>query len=105
MYHAGQREKRKRGRLILWLIIILLILWVLFFGVLWLRNQLRPKLSIKQATPITTKVTYDSKLKHYDEPDFGIDLPATWQTVARPPHTYQSFTWQSSDRVTDGQQI
>ncbi len=104
-YQADKRPKTKRRRRILWLIIILLILWILFFGWLWLRNSLKPKVTIKQANPITTKVTYNSKIKHYDEPDFGIDMPASWSAVPRPPHTYQSFTWQSSDRVTDGQQI
>lgn len=105
MYRVAHREKGKRRRVIVWVIIIIIILLLLCFLGFWIRQKLQPKATIKQAAAITTKVSYASQTTHYDEPDFGIDLPAAWSAVPRPPHTFQSFTWQNSDKGTDGEQI
>jgi len=105
MYKLNTRGKSKRRRIIFWLIITILVLLLLLIAFIIIRDRLRPKVAIKQANAVSTKVVYSSQTKHYDEPDFGIDLPATWHAVPRPAGTYESFTWQSSDVVTDGQQI
>ena len=104
MYQAGQPQKIKRRRWLRWVVIVIIILLLLLLG-LWIRNYFKPDTSIHQSAAKTTKISFTSKTKHYDEGDFGIDLPATWQPLSRPPHTYNSFTWQSPDRVSDGQQI
>ena len=66
----------------------------------------RPKTDLKQATAITTKVNYSgNSTRHYDEPDFTIDLPSSWQLIPRPAGPYKSFTWQRSDHGTNGEEI
>jgi len=104
MYQAGQPPKRKRRR-ITWLVIILIIILLLLLLGLWARSYFRPQTTINQAHAQSSKVTFNSATKHYDEPDFGIDLPATWHAVPRPIGPYQSYSWQSSDQVTNGQVI
>ena len=104
-YKLNTREKSRRRRIIFWCIVLLLVLALLFASFIIIRDKLRPKVVIKQSTAISSKVVYADKTKHYDEPDFGIDLPTSWHPVPRPVGPYQSYTWQSSDVGTDGQQI
>ena len=105
VYRLGKREKSKRRRIIFWAILIVLVLLLLALGVLWLRRKLRPQVMITQSTAVTTHVSYATQTKQYIEPDFSISLPTSWHVVPRPPGPYQSYTWQSSDLVTDGQVI
>lgn len=108
LYRVGQSEEKKpnkRRRRILWAIAALIILLLSFWAFIWIREKLKPKVTIKQSTAVTTKVSYDQKTKHYDEPDFGIDILATWHPLPRPAGSYQTFSWQSSDVGSNGQII
>lgn len=104
-YHVGKRDKGKRWRIMAWLFVVCLIVGGGLWSWQWLRQQLKPQTTIKQSKAVTTTVSYDSANKSYTEPDFTVSLPAAWQPVARPPGTYQTYTWQTSDSETDGQQI
>jgi hypothetical protein len=102
LYRIGEREAQpKRHRKLRWLITIIIILLLLFWGFTVARNHLKPKTVIKQAKATITQVTDPSaKTKQYDEPDFTVDLPASWSMLPRPPNTFQSFSW--SNDSTDG---
>lgn len=107
LYRVGEREKQpKKGRkritwLISLIIIILLLIWLYFF----VSAALKPKTVIKQAKETSTNITYEAKTKHWDEPDFGIDLPATWNMLPRPEPSYQTFTWSNGDSHGEEQEI
>ncbi len=96
MYQVGQRGRKKNGRRrLIWLVIALLCLGFMAWVVIFLLSHLKSKMTIKQAPAITTKVTYDAKTKHYDEPDFEIDLPLDWQVAASPANgPYHLYRWQ-----------
>lgn len=103
-YRVDKREKGKRRRNIIWLVVVLLLFGLGMQGWIWARHELRPKTSLKQAKAVTTTISYTAGNKRYQEPDFSISLPAGWQPVPRPPGTYQSYTWGTSTG-TGGQQI
>ena len=104
-YRIHHREQGKRkGRIIALIIVIIFIILLIFLGI-FIRNQLKPQVSVKQAKAISSKISYDTKTKHYDEGDFGIDLPTTWGPLPRPDGPYKSFTWQSALKGGDAQQI
>ena len=106
MYQADQKPLNKRRRRFKRLIIALLILAVLAGIVVYILHHLKPNTTIHQAAAITTNISSSNDKKlHYVEPDFSIDIPATWQPQPRPPHTYESFTWQVSEKGTNGQTI
>ena len=105
MYRIGSHKKSKRRRVIVWCCVLLVLIVFSIIVALWFRKQLKPQVTIKQSTAITTKVSYSNQAKQYTEPDFTISLPSSWHALPRPVGPYQSYTWQSSDTVTDGQQI
>ncbi len=87
------------------MIIIVIIMILTIVAVSWALHALKPKTTIHQAKPVEAKISYDTKTKHFDEGDFTVDFPLDWQLKPRPVGPYKSFTWQSSDRITDGQII
>lgn len=103
MYREGQKPKTKRRRWLFWLILLVLLSLLGYGGYIYVKNSLKPDTRVTQSKGIQTVIRYDKKTKHYDEPDFGIDLPATWQPVTREAGPYQTYTWQTSDRGTNGQ--
>ena len=108
LYRVGERElsrQKKRRRRRLWAGALVILLLLIFGAFMVIRDKLKPKTTIKQSNAHVTKVSYDTKVKHYSEPDFGIDLPGTWRPLPRPAGPYQSYTWQSSDRGSNGQII
>ncbi len=105
MYSLGKHRKSKHRRLIFWLIVLLFVTILVLGLILFLRPKLAPKTVITKSTPRTSKVTYDTKTKHYEEADFSLDLPVVWQPVPRPPGPYQTFGWQTSVGGSKGQQI
>lgn len=105
MYRLYKRQKSKLRRIIFWLAIGLIFLALAVIGVFWIRAKLSPQTVIKQATAVTTQVSYNNPTRNYMEPGFSIDLPTTWKLLPRAGGLYQSYTWQSPDRVTDGQEI
>lgn len=76
---------------------MLALVGVSLAGWLFLRS-LHQTSTITNSKPVTTKVSYQGKTKHYNEGDFTIDIPAEWQAMPRPPYTYQSFTWHNTDK-------
>jgi len=106
VYRVGdQPEPPKRHRKRKWLIVTILIIAVLVGGLLWLKSQLKPHTVIRQSKAVSTKIDFNSQTKHYVEPDFSLDLPATWQPQPRPVGPYQSYTWTTSSKGTNGQQL
>lgn len=107
MYRAGKHPKQgRRRKRAVWLMIfaLLLIGGITLYNIV--NKELQPKTVIKQAAPRTSKAVFETKTKHYEEADFSLDLPNDWVTVPRPTATpYQSYTWRSSDRVTDSEEI
>lgn len=99
---AKEQKRRRRRRRSIALVIFLILLAV---GIIVARTMFKPKTSIKQGAAHVTKVSYAVQTKHYTEPDFTIDLPATWQQLPPPSTTYRLYRWQSPDRVTKGQVI
>lgn len=85
----------------------MLLVFLLLLGIAYyvLHHTLAPDTKVKQSAAINTVINYNKMTKKYDEPDFTIELPQSWSPIDRPAGPYKTFTWQSSDRVTDGQQI
>ncbi len=100
----GKKRKKWRKRL-LWLLLLLIFIVLTIFLVIYIKNQLKPKVVIKQANITKSHVAYNTKTKHYDEGDFGIDILLNWQLMPRPAGPYKTFTWQTSDSGTNGQVI
>ncbi len=105
MYRLNTVQKNRRRRKIIWSIIGCIVVLAIAIGFIWIRSFLQPNTVISQSKSITTQVSYNNPTKAYQEDNFSISLPATWQLLPRQPGQYQSYTWQSPDRVTDGQQI
>lgn len=102
---APKKQRRRRRWLwrLLWLLLLLLIVW---FSYRFVRTELTPETTIKQAKPVTVNAAYaDTKVEHYDMPNFGIDVVATMQLQPRPAGQYISFTWLSSKSGSDGRKI
>ncbi|MDL2363316.1 MAG: hypothetical protein QFB86_02970 [Patescibacteria group bacterium] len=105
MYVANKKGKSARRKRLVLFIILLLLIGAGFYAYGVIKEALKPQTTISQSKAVQSVIRYDNKMKHYDEPDFGIDLPANWQPVAREAGAYQTYTWQVSDRGTEGQQI
>ena len=67
--------------------------------------MLKPEKTVTQSKAIIKKVVYEPKVKHYVEDNFSIDIANSWHEVPRPPGPYNSFTWEVSEKGTNGQQI
>lgn len=89
----------------MWLIVFIVLLLLSFWGYVVVKNALKPDTKITQSKRVDSTITYEKKLKHYDFPDFGIDIPANWLPVPRAEGPYQTYTWQTSEHGTNGQQI
>lgn len=96
-------SNRKRRKL-KWFI-ILLILIALGIGIYIFLHSLKPKTAIKNAKPVITNIESTDKLKEYNEPDFVVKIPESWQPVSRLSPAYNSYTWQVSESGTAGQQL
>ncbi|MDB5170797.1 MAG: hypothetical protein JWO35_491 [Candidatus Saccharibacteria bacterium] len=105
VYKAGKRDTKKKRRKALWLFVLLVVIGLAGTGYIFVRDALKPQTVLKQSKATQKKVTYETKTKHYELPDFTIDIPIAWTPVARPAGPYQSFTWQTSEHGTNGQSI
>jgi hypothetical protein len=106
MYRLYDRQKSKQHRFMVGTALTFVFLLMVSGGVLWARDTiLHPNAVISQSSVVTTHVSYTNPTKTYTEPDFSIQIPSTWQLLPRPVGPYQSYTWQSADRETDGQEI
>jgi hypothetical protein len=97
MYRVDSREESKRRRIIIWCLIFIVIVALIIFGILWVRNKLKPKVVLKQGHAVISSVSESSVNKLYNETDFSISIPSTWKMIPRPIGPYQSFTWEASD--------
>lgn len=104
-YRLDGRKKSKRRKIIIWLVVLLVILALGVWGWLWLKRLLHPRTVLKQSAAVTATVTYTPQTKTYQEPDFSISIPSAWQPQPRPPGPYQTYTWTTSNKGTDGEQI
>jgi hypothetical protein len=106
VYKVGEVERPKKPhRKRKWFIALIIFICLLVLTIIFILNHLKPKTVIHQSKGTVTKVAVDEKTKTYDEPDFTIDLPLAWQQVPRPAGPYQSYTWQTSEKNTNGQKI
>lgn len=107
--HGGLTHRKARARQrrrFLWLLLLALCLFGGSFAYRFLKQELKTETVIKQAAPRIARAVYETKTKQYQEADFSLSLPLNWQSVSRPAGTpYQSYSWQSNDRVTNGQEI
>ncbi len=99
------QKRRKWPKRLFWIVFTLLFIGGTIFGVIYALNQLKPNTVIKQAKPIETKVTFEETKTKYDQPNFTVEIPTDWKLMPRPAGTYKTFTWQTSDKGTDGQII
>jgi hypothetical protein len=99
---TSRRNTRRRSRF--WLLFSLFFLIVAIAAGIYFILSLHQKPVIKQAKAVITKVSYQGKLRHYNEGDFTIDIPVEWEKLPRPPYTYQSFSWHNIDKA-NGQEI
>lgn len=105
MYQAGHRRKgQRRKRLVILFMCLLLIIGVAILG-LYIKDQLTPKTAVRQAKATTKTVSYEKTKTHYDEANFGLDLPSTWQKIPSPVGPYTTYNWQTSSKGTDGELI
>jgi hypothetical protein len=106
MYKVAHRRKNQKKKTVAWLIGLAILIGLSLWGVATVRAMMQPKTVIKQSRTVKTHVDYSQKTKHYDETDFSLDLPTTWQQLPPPENSpYKMFIWQSADRVTNGQRI
>ncbi len=98
MYRITNQRKFRQRRSRFWLGFTMVFLGLAIFGLVQFLHSLHQTSVITTSKPVTTKVSYQGKTKHYNEGDFTIDIPAEWQAVPRPPYTYQSFTWRTTDK-------
>lgn len=98
MYRVDNRHKQRRRRSLFWLMFTLFFIIIAIVAALLFIKATHKKPVITQAKAVITKLSYAGKTKHYNEGDFGIDIPAEWVAVPRPPYTYQSFAWHNVDK-------
>ena len=104
MYRITNRRAQRRRRSRFWLFFTLFFLLVAVGVIILFVLSLRPKTVVTQSKPVTTKLSYVGKTKHYVEDNFSIDIPVEWEMLPRPPYTYQSFTWHTVTKA-DNQSI
>ena len=103
VYRLGQRDKSRR-RFWRWRLVFVAITALVVIGTGLVLHWLQPHTVINQSAAHMKRIEFSS-LRHYDEPDFGIDLPISWKTIAKPVGQNQSYSWQSADHQTDGQTL
>ena len=103
--HVQKEDRKRPRRRWLWLILLLLLLISFVIIGLYIRNMLKPEKTITQSKAITKKVVYESKTKHYVEDNFTIDIANAWHEAPPQPSIYKIYTWEVSEKGTNGQQI
>lgn len=101
MYIIGRKgkdpRKQKRRRLIFFAVLLLLLLigW-------WINTYaFKPNTTVKQAKAVVTKISFDeSKTKHFDETNFGIDLPTDWVERRHDTSPYNVYSFQGGTKQT-----
>lgn len=104
-YRIHHRPPGKTKSRLIGLVLFVLFLAFVIICFIIVRNMLKPQATITSSKPVVKQVSYDKKTKQYDLGDFTVELPVAWAPVPRPPGPYTSFTWQTSNKGTDGQEI
>lgn len=99
MYRIANRHKTRRRRSRFWLGFTLFFLAIVAFGLVQFLQSLHQTTVVSASKAVITKVSYQGKVKHYNEGNFSIDIPSDWQPAPRPPYTYQSYTWRTTDKA------
>lgn len=107
MYRLGQRKEQKRKRKTRWFVVTLIVIAVIIVLIIYLLSLLKPNTTIQQSAPTVKKVSYDEKqtTKKYDQPDFTITLPISWQAQPRPAGQYQSYVWTNINKNKNGENL
>jgi hypothetical protein len=102
MYIIGRKgedpKKKRRRRRIIFIVLILLaaISWWVY------KYAFKPHTTLKQAAPVITKIAFDeTKTKHFDETNFGIDLPVDWIEQRHDTSPYNVYTFQGGTKDTN----
>lgn len=103
MYSYGSKRRRKPVKIFIVVFVLLIGLGVgaFFYG----KTLLKPNTQLKQASALTSKITYTKQTQHFDEALFGIDIPAGWERAPKQPGPYNIHAWQTSRNGSDGQLI
>lgn len=104
VYKLGRRGPSRRRRFLLGGLAFVTITALIIIGIILVLRWLQPHTAITQSAAHAKRVEFNS-LRHYDEPDFGIDLPISWKAIAKPVGQNQSYSWQSAELQTDGQTL
>lgn len=105
MYRIGVRKRNRRRQVLVWGLVFVSSS-ALIIGIYWMIHLLfSPQTLVKESAAVTTTINYKTLTKKYDEPNFTVDIPQNWQVITRPAGLYKSYTWQSSNKGTDGQQF
>ncbi|HWB38930.1 MAG TPA: hypothetical protein VG604_01695 [Candidatus Saccharimonadales bacterium] len=83
----------KRHRKLKRFIIFLLFVALCIAAYIYIIEHLKVKTTIHQSKAVVTKINTAPKTKHYIEPDFTVDLPASFVTAAAQP-SYRDYVWQ-----------
>lgn len=106
VYKVNEVEKPpKKHKKLKRLIILLIFVALCIVAYIWIRDHLKSKTVIKNAKPTVIHTTSSDQLKAYDEPHFTVKVPVAWQPVPQLSPAYRSYTWQTSDNGTGGQQL
>lgn len=99
------KKRRKWPKRLFWLIFTVALIGGVAYGVMYIREQLKPNTVIKQSSAVETKVTFEETKTKYDQPNFTIEIPKEWKLMPRPASSYTTYTWQTSDNSSGGQII
>ncbi|HVW23055.1 MAG TPA: hypothetical protein VHB51_01025 [Candidatus Saccharimonadales bacterium] len=106
MYRLGERGKDRKKRRKFWRIFWLLLVVLLVWAIIWVKDHLKPQTTIHQAKAVVTETKApDSATKAYNEGDFSIKIPASWQLQPEQTRPYHIYTWQTTEGGTNLQQI
>ncbi|MDB5168838.1 MAG: hypothetical protein JWO41_194 [Candidatus Saccharibacteria bacterium] len=80
--------------------VLLLVLLLIGAGVWWTFTYgLKTKTTLTQAKPVITKISFDNnKTKHFDEPNFGIDLPVDYVEQRHDAKPYNVYSFQGTTK-------
>ena len=96
MYRLDERLNRKKKKKLLLLIGLIFLIILGSIGYFFYRvSHVKTTLSTSKGT-VTVVVSPDSQTVNYDEADFSISLPKTWQPVKVVSSLYKIYEWKST---------
>lgn len=105
MYQKDKRPKSHRKRKIVRRIVFLIsiiVIGLIIYGLLHLNSNT----VIKQAQPVTQKVTLSKKSTvHFDAPNYGLDLPNDWKFIGKEHSGYTLYHYRAILGGTDSREL